>query len=119
MVETRSPSSRIADAVKEWPGVQVGKGRRGELAFTFGRTEIGHLHGDTAAHFLFETSRWAELMSARRVVEHPFFPGRTGSAARPIMGDEDVLEVIALLRINYDMLADIGPGPRLQPEEEG
>lgn len=97
-----SPSRRIADAVLEWPGVTAGTGSRGELSFKVGRKEIGHLHGDRAAHFVFDRRRWAGLMAAGRIVDHPVFPGRVGPAARPIRGDEDVLEVIALMRMNYD-----------------
>ncbi|MGO9884334.1 MAG: luciferase family protein, partial [Solirubrobacteraceae bacterium] len=49
----RSASQQITDKVTSWPGVEAGYGRRGEWAFTVGRREIGHLHGDHAAHFVF------------------------------------------------------------------
>jgi hypothetical protein len=101
---TASPSRQITDEVTAWPGVEAGYGRRGEFAFKVGRHEIGHLHGDHAAHFFFPPDVWSDLSAAGRIVEHPVFPGRVGPAARQIAGDEDVLDVIALMRLNYDRL---------------
>jgi Luciferase len=102
---TTVPASRqITDVVTAWPGVEAGYGRRGEFAFKVGRREIGHLHGDHAAHFFFPTDVWNDLHAAGRIVEHPVFPGRVGPAARRISGDEDVRDVIAMMRLNYDRL---------------
>jgi Luciferase len=99
-----SNSDRIVEQVTSWPGVHAGMGRRGELAFTLGRRELGHLHGDHAAHFVFPKQVWSELRAAGRIVPHPVFPDRAGPAARPIQTDEDVGGVIALLRLNYDRI---------------
>jgi hypothetical protein len=95
-------SEQITNEVTSWPGVDAGPGRRGEFAFTVGRREIGHLHGDHAAHFFFPPPVWAELLEAGRIVDHPVFPGRKGPAARRIDSEDDVLDVIALMRLNYD-----------------
>jgi len=105
---TPSPSKQITDEVTSWPGVEAGPGRRGEFAFRIGRKEIGHLHGDHAAHFSFPKQVWAELREQGRITEHPVFPGRQGPAARRIAGEEDVRDVIALLRLNYDRAANGG-----------
>jgi hypothetical protein len=102
MSRQTSASQRITDAVGNWDGVTSGYGSRGEFAFKVGGREIGHLHGDTAAHFVFNRSLWAELMSSGRVVEHPVFPGKQGPAARRIDTDDDVHDVIALMRLNYE-----------------
>jgi hypothetical protein len=102
MTQLQSPSRRITDEVTSWPGVTAGPGRRGEFAFRVGRREIGHLHGDHAAHFGFPADVFTRLHAEGRVVHHPVFPGKDGPAARRIDGDEDVREVIALLRLNYD-----------------
>src|SRR2546423_6132634 len=99
---TQRPSERITEEVTSWPGVQAGPGSRGEFAFTVGRREIGHLHGDRAAHFSFPKQVWAELLEQGRVVEHPVFPGKEGPAARRIEDDGDVRDVIRLMRLNYD-----------------
>ncbi len=97
-----SANQRITDEVTSWPGVEAGYGRRGEWAFTVGRREIGHLHGDHAAHFSFPKDVWAELSEQGRITEHPVFPGRVGPAARRIEGEADLEDVIELLRLNYD-----------------
>jgi hypothetical protein len=97
-----SARHEITEEVTSWPGVEAGPGRRGEFSFRVGRREIGHLHGDRAAHFSFPKDVWSELYGAGRVVHHPVFPGREGPAARRIDGDEDVRDVIELLRLNYD-----------------
>ena len=98
-------SERITETVTGWPGVEAGTGRRGEWAFKVGRHEIGHLHGDHAAHFFFPKPVFHELFEAGRVVHHPVFPDREGPAARRIDSDADVDDVITLLRINYDRCA--------------
>jgi luciferase-like monooxygenase len=95
-------SEQITEEVTSWPGVEAGPGRRGEFSFRVGRRELGHLHGDHAAHFSFPKDVWAELFAAGRVVHHPVFPGKVGPAARRIAGGDDVRDVIALMRLNYD-----------------
>jgi hypothetical protein len=102
MGQTLTASRQITDEVTSWPGVEAGTGRRGEFGFRVGRREIGHLHGDHAAHFSFPKDVWAELFEQGRVVHHPVFPGKAGPAARRIEDDADVRDVIALLRLNYD-----------------
>jgi hypothetical protein len=104
MTEQPTASEQITQEVTSWPGVEAGPGRRGEFAFTLGRREIGHLHGDHAAHFSFPKHVWAELRAQGRVVPHPVFPDSAGPAARRIEGEADVPEVIELLRLNYDRI---------------
>lgn len=102
MSKTRTASQAIFDEVSSWPGIEVDDGEVGELAFKFGRREIGHLHGDFAAHFSFPKSVWAELKEQGRIEHHPVFPGRRGPAARRLSEEADVRDVIELLRINYE-----------------
>ncbi len=105
MSTTRTASQQITEEVTSWPGVEAGPGRRGEFAFKVGRREIGHHHGDHAAHFSFPKHVWHELFEQGRVVHHPVFPGKEGPAARRIGDEEDVRDVIALMRLNYERLA--------------
>jgi hypothetical protein len=105
MTEQGTASQRITDEVTSWPGVDAGPGRRGEFAFTVGRREIGHLHGDRAAHFSFPKEVWAELREQDRIDYHPVFPGKEGPASRRIEGEDDVRDVIELMRLNYDRVA--------------
>jgi hypothetical protein len=95
-------SEQITAEVCAWPGVSAGPGSRGEFAFKVGRRQIGHLHGDHAAHFSFPKDVWAELIAEGRVVPHPVFPSAAGPAARRIESEADVGDVIALLRLNYE-----------------
>jgi hypothetical protein len=102
MTESRTASQEITDEVTSWPGVEAGHGRRGEFAFKVGTHEIGHLHGDHAAHFFFPKEVWAALFEQGRVVAHPVFPDKHGPAARRIAGEDDVRDVIRLMRDNYE-----------------
>jgi hypothetical protein len=102
MATTATASEQITAEVTSWPGVEAGYGKRGEWGFTVGTHEIGHLHGDHAAHFFFGSKLGSELKEQGRVVDHPVFPGKPGPAARRISDDDDVREVLELLRLNYD-----------------
>lgn len=102
MTTRQTASEQILEEVMSWPGMQAATGSRGELAFTLGRRELGHLHGDHAAHFSFPKQVWRELRAERRIVAHPVFPDRVGPAARRIENGDDARDVIALLRLNYD-----------------
>jgi hypothetical protein len=102
MAEQQTASQQITAEVTSWPGVDAAPGSRGEFAFKLGRREIGHLHGDRAAHFSFPKQVWAELMKQGRIVPHPVFPDAVGPAARRIESEADVSDVIALMRLNYD-----------------
>jgi Family of unknown function (DUF5519) len=102
MTEPQTASEQITEEVTSWPGVEAGPGKRGEFAFKLGRREIGHLHGDHAAHFSFPKEVWVRLKAEGRIVDHPVFPGKQGPAARRIEDEADVRDVIQLLRLNYD-----------------
>jgi hypothetical protein len=102
MNQTQAASQRITDEVTSWPGVEAGPGDRGEFAFKLGRREIGHLHGDHALHIGFPKAVWNELYEQGRIDYHPVFTGKPGYAARRIETEDDVRDVIALLRLNYD-----------------
>ena len=95
-------SEQITEAITSWPGVNAGPGKRGEFAFRLGRREIGHLHGDHAAHFSFPKEVWGDLKRQHRIVAHPIFPDSQGPAARRIEDGDDIRDVIALMRLNYD-----------------
>lgn len=104
MERQRTAGQQIIDEVTSWPGVEADWGNRGELSLKLGRREIGHLHGDRAAHFGFPKQVWVDLYEQKRIDYHPVFPDKVGPASRRIENDADVHEVIALLRINYDRL---------------
>jgi len=47
---------------------------------------------------------WAELKKQGRIGYHPVFPDSPGPAARSIQSDDDISDVIVLMRLNYDRL---------------
>jgi Family of unknown function (DUF5519) len=99
---TETASMRITREVTSWPGVTAGQGSRGEFAFRLGRRELGHLHGDRVFHGGFPKPVWHELFDQGRIDYHPVFPGRPGFASRRIESDDDVDDVIAMIRLNYE-----------------
>jgi hypothetical protein len=102
MTRERTAARQITDEVTSWPGVETASGDWGAFVFMVGRQELGHLHGDYAAHFAFPKGVWAELHEQGRIDYHPMFPGKPGIAARRIESRQDVRDVIELLRLNYD-----------------
>src|SRR5437660_10993415 len=94
--EQRTPSEAIAEVVGSWPGVRIDGEEIGELALMVGPRQLGHLHGNGAAHFSFPKALWLELHDAGRIDPHPVFPGKTGPAARRIRSQADVDDVIEL-----------------------
>ena len=102
MTELHTASERITEEVTSWPSVGAGPGERGEFSFKLGLREIGHLHGDHVLHTGFPKEVWKELFDQGRIDYHPVFPGKPGYAARRIETEGDVLDVIELLRLNYD-----------------
>ena len=102
MTRAQTASERITEQVTSWPGISAGPGERSEFAFKLGRRELGHLHGDRVFHSGFPKAVWQQLFDQGRIDYHPVFPGKPGYASRAIAGAEDVADVIALLRLNYD-----------------
>jgi hypothetical protein len=88
MSKAQKASEQITEKVTSWPGVTAATGLRGEFAFKLGGREIGHLHGDHAAHFAFpknvgvhlreqggsSTTRYSPAKRAGRAHDHK--PGR-------------------------------------------
>ena len=75
-------SERIVATVTAWPGVEAVTGSRGELSLRVGRREIGHLHGDHAAHFGLPKALFHELHDRGAIDFHPVFPGKPGFGDR-------------------------------------
>src|SRR5688572_28548484 len=96
--KTRTASQLITDEVTSWPGVEAGPGERGEFAFTVVRRQIGHLHGDRVAHFGFPKSIGAKLREVGRIGPHPVFPDNPGWGARNLLTEDDVHDVVELMR---------------------
>ena len=105
-MSTQTPMQRIVAVVTSWPGVEAGPGQRGEFSCRVHGREIGHLHGDRAAHFSFPADVGAELRQAGLVGPHPVAPESVKLVARRIATDADVEDVIELMRLNYDRIVE-------------
>jgi len=104
-VSEKEAFDRIKAEVASWPGVTHGIGKRGEYSFKVGAKEIGHLHGGRAAHIMFPKETWRQLHAEGRIDHHPVFPGREGPGSRLIQDEDDVRDVIAMMRLNYERAA--------------
>ena len=93
MIESPAVSRRIIDEVASWPGVETGRSERGGLAFTLGRWEIGHLHGDHAVHFSFPRELWAQLRKQGRIVPHPVIVSAHTTRVPVINGHTETISV--------------------------
>ncbi len=111
MNEQMTASQQITEEVTSWPGVHAGPGDRGEFGFKVGGHDIGHLHGDHAAHFGFPREIGAQLREQGRVGPHPVNRHSTKMAARRIEDQADVRDVIELMRLNYDRVVAHGALP--------
>jgi hypothetical protein len=94
-------AKEIEREVAGWPGVTTGDTGRGGLQFSYGRVELGHLHGNSFADLPFTKKIRDELIAQRWASVHPPLP-HSGWVHRR-MGDRDDAEaVIELFRMNYD-----------------
>lgn len=96
-----SPSARIAAAVTSWEGVTTAPHRFGGVEFLFGRRELGHLHGDSLADLPFPKRVAAELVESGRARPHRFVRD-SGWVSKPLRGEADVEDAIALFRLAYE-----------------
>jgi hypothetical protein len=92
---------QVAGEVLEWQGVTTGDTGRGGLQFSYGRVELGHLHGSSFADLPFPKKVRDELIEEGRATVHPPLPD-SGWVRRRMDGPEDAQAVIELFRMNYD-----------------
>jgi len=97
----REPLTRIEHKVKSWPGVTTGDIGRGGLQFSYGRVELGHLHGSSFADLPFPKKVRDELIAAGRASVHDPLPN-SGWVRRRMDGPGDAEAVIELFRMNYE-----------------
>jgi hypothetical protein len=95
------PLTMITREVLGWPGVTTGDTGRGGLQFSYGRVELGHLHGSGFADLPFPKKVRDELLAQGRASVHPPLPD-SGWVRRSMDGPDDAEAVIELFRMNYD-----------------
>ena len=91
----------IEREVKSWPGVTTGDTGRGGLQFSYGRVELGHLHGSSFADLPFPKKVRDELIAQGRASVHPPLHD-SGWVRRRMDGPDDAEAVIELFRMNYE-----------------
>ncbi len=94
----------IRETVGAWPGVEAFSHRFGGTEFRMGRVEIGHIHGDRLADLPFPKRIRNEIIEAGRALPHHVLPD-SGWVSKRISGPDDVDDVIALFRMNYERYA--------------
>ncbi len=109
--------AKIEREVKSWPGVTTGDTGRGGLQFSYGRVELGHLHGSSFADLPFPKKVRDDLIAQGRASVHPPLPD-SGWVRRRMDGPEDAEAVIELFRMNYDR-AKARDERRVAPDSEG
>ena len=67
-------AKEIEREVAGWPGVTTGDTGRAGLQFSYGRVELGHLHGSSFADLPFPKKMRDELIAANRASVHPPLP---------------------------------------------
>ena len=93
--------AQVEREVLEWQGVTTGDTGRGGLQFSYGRVELGHLHGSSFADLPFPKKVRDELIAHGLASIHPPLPD-SGWVRRRMDGPEDAQAVIELFRMNYD-----------------
>jgi luciferase-like monooxygenase len=91
----------IVTEVSSWPGVETRPHRFGGVEFRVGRRELGHLHGDRLADLPFPVRVREQLVAAGKAAPHHILP-ESGWVSRYIRSSDDVAEVVALFRLNYE-----------------
>jgi hypothetical protein len=92
---------RIRVELLTWPGVSAEPHRFGGIEYTYGRKELGHVHGDRLADLPFPKATHDQLIAAGRAEAHHVLP-QTGWVSRWIESDDEAPDVIALFRLNYE-----------------
>lgn len=105
--EQLSIHDTIRDTVGAWPGVEALPHRFGATQFRMGKVEIGHIHGDSVADLPFPKAIRNRIIEAGRARPHHVLPD-SGWISKPIAGPDDVDDVIALFRMNYERYAKKG-----------
>lgn len=96
-------SKELIQEVGSWQGVSQQEHRFGGIEFNYGNIEIGHLHLEGFADLPFPKAIRNQLIEAGRAVVHPPLPN-SGWARRHIQNENDLVDTIALFRLNYERI---------------
>ncbi len=99
---TTNANERITAEVTSWPGVEARLRSPRGVVFSVAPTIRSPAAATASPTFGFPKAVWRELFAEDRITHHPVFPGKEGFAARAIESEDDVRDVIELLRLNYE-----------------
>lgn len=97
-------SEHIEQQILSWPDTEVHPHRFGGIEFRYDGKELGHLHGDSLADLPFPLRVGRRLVEEGRARKHHILPD-TGWVSYPIRSADDLPELVALFRMQYDRLA--------------
>jgi hypothetical protein len=103
-MSVKDASQRIDAAVSQWSGITSGAHRFGGLEWRLGKTEIGHIHGNTQLDIVFPSKVRDELVTSGRARPHHIYPqiGITFYINTPA----DIDQAIDLLRLSYEIIQE-------------
>jgi hypothetical protein len=96
-----APPTQVEREVASWPGVGTGDTGRGGLQLSYGKVELGRLHGSSFADLPFLKKIRDRQISEGRATVHPPLPD-SGWVRRRMDGPGDAEAVIELFRMNYE-----------------
>lgn len=114
MKRAASFSEIITGEVGALPGVTSGPHRFGGIEFSYGRRELGHLHGNRTADLPFPRRIRDELIAAGRARVHPWVPD-SGWVTVPIRTKQDVDNVVELFRMQHATAVEAERRQRSRP----
>ena len=95
------PLTQVEHEVAGWLGVTTGGTGRDGLQFSYGKVELGHLHGNTFADLPFPKKMRDQLIAEGRASVHPPLPD-SGWVRRGMDGPGGAEAVIEPFRMNYE-----------------
>jgi hypothetical protein len=105
MKTQETAQKQITEEVASWPRVKADYEHPGKFSFQIDRREIGHLHG-RFAHFEFPKDVGHDLRKQGQVGPHPSNPRSSKLGERRIKDEDDVRDVVELMRLNYNRIAE-------------
>jgi predicted DNA-binding protein (MmcQ/YjbR family) len=101
-MSVKGAQERITTTVTAWEGVTTNPHRFGGVEYVIGKREIGHIHGDHLVDIPFPKKIRDEIVATERAQPHHILP-ETGWVSFYLRAEEDVEEVIALLRESFEV----------------
>ena len=110
---------KIKKEILSWPDVTAEQHKFGGVEFRVNKREIGHIHGSRLADLPFPMKTRNDLVSSGRVSPHHVMPQSGWVSYWIEKGEEDVVAIIGLFRLRYELLIPKSPNKQEEKVEEG